>query len=413
VIAPGSLGSPLPPGSLLPKEPPRPRLWPAYTSTFSFMLGQWAAFLAVPLLVTRLGGGAAEAGAIVATRSVFQAVVSLPLGAVADSLGPRTTLAGAVAANAVINLIPLVAAVSGWTLPLYAWALLSGAAAGLYLPAMSAYVAGAAGERRRGSAFGWLTLFTHSGVAVGPAIGGIAWDAGGPLPAFIIASLLGLLAIIGPLVMRGDVRTRIDFSGVPAAIAAVARDRLVVAVWLSSTAIGLPWGTVSALMPIFATSIGITAATVGLVLAAQSLVNAASRVPLGRIIDRRGVSPLLIAGAAATYGLILSLLGLQNSPLGIGLVISLGVLAIALGVMGIQVFLSSRVAPQLRATALGGYNAFLSAGLGLGPLLAGTVSDAAGFAAGFASAGLAGVAVAIVAARIAVLARRGPRAIQR
>jgi MFS family permease len=387
------------------EEPPRPALWPAYTSTFAFMLGQWAAFLAVPLLVARLGGGAAEAGAIVATRSVFQAVVSLPLGAVGDSLGPRRTLASAVAANAGINLIPLLAAASGWTLPLYAWALLSGAAAGLYLPAMSAYVAGAAGERHRGSAFGWLTLFTHSGVAVGPAIGGLVWDAAGPFAAFLAAALLGVLAIIGPSFMRGDVRTRVDFSGVPAAIAAVARDRLVIAVWLSATAIGLPWGTVTALLPIFATSIGITAATVGLLLSVQSLVNAASRVPLGRIIDRRGVSPMLIAGAAVTYGLILSLLGLQRTPLGIGLVISLGVLAIALGVMGIQVYLSSRVAGQLRATALGGYNAFLSAGLGLGPLLAGMVSDARGFEAGFASAGLAGVLVAVVAGGIAITAR--------
>ncbi len=114
---------------------------------------------------------------------------------------------------------------------------------------------------------------------------------------------------------------------------------------------------------------------------------------------------MLIAGAAVTYGLILSLLGLQRTPLGIGLVISLGVLAIALGVMGIQVYLSSRVAGQLRATALGGYNAFLSAGLGLGPLLAGTVSDARGFEAGFASAGLAGVLVAVVAGGIAITAR--------
>ena len=97
---------------------------------------------------------------------------------------------------------------------------------------------------------------------------------------------------------------------------------------------------------------------------------------------------------------------MQRTPLGIGLVISLGVLAIALGVMGIQVYLSSRVGPELRATALGGYNAFLSAGLGLGPLLAGTVSDAAGFGAGFASAGLAGLLVAAAAAVIAITSRR-------
>ena len=35
-----------------PAAPPRPALWPAYISTFTFMLGQWIAFLAVPLLAT-------------------------------------------------------------------------------------------------------------------------------------------------------------------------------------------------------------------------------------------------------------------------------------------------------------------------------------------------------------------------
>lgn len=390
----------------VPAALPRGALWPAYASTFTFMLGQWVTFLAVPLLVVRLGGGPAEAGAIIASRSLLQAAVSLPLGAVADSLGARRTLAGSVAANTLITLLPIASFASGWTLPLYAWALLSGMASGLFLPAISAYVAGAADERQRGSAFGWLTLFTHSGAAVGPAIGGLVWDAAGPMPTFLVASLIGMLALIGPSFVRVSVRTRINFAGVPAAIAAVGRDRLVIAVWLSALAIGLPWGTVGALLPIFATSIGITATTVGLLLALQSLVNAASRVPLGRFIDRRGLSPVRIAGAAATYGAILSLLGLQSTPFAIGLLLAVGVLVIALGVMGIQVFLATHATPQQRATALGGYNAFLQLGFGLGPLLAGTVSDAVGYGGGFASAGAAGVVVALIAAGMALSAGR-------
>jgi MFS family permease len=393
-----------------PTAPPRAALWPAYVATFTFMLGQWIAFLAVPLLVGQLGGGATEAGAIIAARAILQAFVSLPLGAVADSLGPRRTLAGSVMANTLINLIPLVAIASGWTLPLYTWALLSGLASGLFLPAISAYVAGAAGEQERGSAFGWLTLFTHSGAAAGPAIGGLVWDAAGPVAVFVLAALVGLLALIGPYFVRVAVRTRIDFAGVPAAIAAVARDRMVISVWFSSLAIGLPWGTVGALLPLFATSIGITAGTVGLLLALQSLVNAGSRVPLGRFIDRRGFSPLLIAGTAMLYAVILSLLGLQRTPFGIGLVLAVGVLAIAMTVMGIQVFLAARVTPQLRATALGGYNAFLQAGFGLGPLLAGTISDAQGYGAGFASAGAAGFMVALIAGGLALSRRSGARA---
>lgn len=366
------------------------------------MLGQWAAGLGVPLLVARLGGGAAEAGAVVAARSAVQALASLPLGTVSDAVGPRPTLALAVAANALISLVPLLAVALDSTLPLYAWALLSGLSAALYLPAISAHVAGAADERSRGSAFGWLTLFTHTGVAAGPAIGGIAWDLGGPIPTFLAAAALGSVALVGPAFIRIGLRTRLALADLPAAIAAVARDRLVLAVWLSAVAIGLPWGTVSALLPLFATSIGISAGMVGILLAVQSLINGASRVPLGRLIDRHGLTPPRIAASAAAYGLILSLLGVQASAIGIGIVLGVGVLAIAVTLMGIQVFLSARVPPELRATALGGYNAFLSAGLAVGPLLAGAISDARGFGAGFASAGAAGVMVALVAIAIGV-----------
>ena len=143
--------------------------------------------------------------------------------------------------------------------------------------------------------------------------------------------------------------------------------------------------------------------TVGVIAVALLALNLASVFWRARA-TRQWLGPVL--SSAGTAAMLLKLwLDLPVAPLGIGLVISLGVLAIALGVMGIQVYLSSRVAGQLRATALGGYNAFLSAGLGLGPLLAGTVSDARGFEVGFASAGLAGVLVAVVAGGIAITAR--------
>ena len=57
-------------------------------------------------------------------------------------------------------------------------------------------------------------------------------------------------------------------------------------VWVGglALAIGLPWGAVAGLFPLFGTGIGLAAGTVGLILASQSLANGASRVPLGRLV---------------------------------------------------------------------------------------------------------------------------------
>jgi MFS family permease len=308
-----------------------------------------------------------------------------------------------------VNLVPIGAQVTGSTLPLYAWAILSGLASSLFLPAIGAYVAGSAHEARRGSAFGWLTLGTHTGIASGPAVGGLAWQHLGIAQTYLVATALALVALLGPILMRGGVRTRIDLRGLPSLVGSLARDRVVVGCWVAGFGIGLPWGAVSGLFPLFGTSIGLAAGSIGLLLALQSITNGLSRVPLGRLIDRRAVPPLATAAGCAVYAVITSLLGLQTGPLGIAAVFMTGILALAFTLMMIQVVISERAPAELRATGLGGYSTALSAGLGIGPFVAGAVAQASGFGIGYASVAGMGFLVAGAAAILLARARRTAR----
>ncbi|HET7083048.1 MAG TPA: MFS transporter [Candidatus Limnocylindria bacterium] len=373
-------------------------LWPAYLATFTFTLGQWASGVAIPLQVESLGGSLTEAGTITAIRFGLGAVFSLPFGVVADAWGTRRTLIVAVLGSAAVNLVPIGAQVTGSTLPLYAWAILSGLASSLFLPAIGAYVAGSAHEARRGSAFGWLTLGTHTGIASGPAVGGLAWQHLGIVPTYLVATVLALVALVGPILMRGGVRTRIDLRGLPALVGSLARDRVVVGCWVAGFGIGVPWGAVIGLFPLFGTSISLAAGSIGLLLALQSITNGLSRVPLGRLIDRRAVPPLAIAAGCAVYAAITALLGLQTGPLGIAAVFMTAILALAFTLMMIQVVISERAPAELRATGLGGYSTALSAGLGIGPFVAGAVAQANGFGIGYASVAGMGLLVAGAAA---------------
>lgn len=373
-------------------------LWPAYLASFTFMLGQWASGVAMPLLVVSLGGTLAEAGIIAAIRFGLGAIFSLPFGAIADAWGTRRTLTVAVASNAAVNLVPILGAVSGSLLPLYAWAVLSGLAASLFLPANGAYVAGTAAPDARGSAFGWLTLATHTGIASGPAIGGFLWEQTSPTLTFAVSSLLGATALVAPLFVAASIRTRVDLTGLPRMVTGVARDRVIVGSWLAALGIGLPWGAVSGLFPLFAGSIGIAAGSAGLLLGLQSIANGLSRVPLGRLIDRRTVPPIVAGATCAAYGGATVLLGLQSGPFGIAVIFVAGIVALAATLMIVQVTISARAPAQLRATGLGGYSTFLSAGLGIGPFVAGAAAEGSGFPVGFAAAAAMGIAVAAVAA---------------
>lgn len=386
----------------------RQPLWPAYVATYTFMLGQWASGVAVPLQVQLLGGSLADAGLLASVRFGLQAFLQLPFGAVADAWGTRRVLLLAIIGNALVNLVPLIAVALGSTIPLFAWAILSGVTASLFLPAISAYVAVSAPDASRGSAFGWLTLFTHTGVASGPALGGLIWDRGGPVPTYLASSFFGMTAIVGALFVASSMRSQIRLARLPGMVAEVARQRAILGTWLAALAIGLPWGAVAGLFPLFGTGIGLTVGTVGLLLAAQSLANGASRVPLGRLIDRRPIRPVAAALAAGGYGVVIALLGFQGGVPGILLVLIIGVGLLAFTLMMVQVTISEVARPELRATGLGGYGTALSAGLGIGPFISGGVADAGGFGWGFGVIGGIGVGVAIVAAFVLAGTRRRP-----
>ena len=388
---------------------PRPPLWPAYLATYTFMVGGWAASIAVPLHVVLLGGSLAEAGLLASIRFGLQAFLQLPFGAVTDAWGTRRVMLIATLGNALVNLIPLLAVVGDTTVPYYAWAVLSGVTASLFLPSTGAYIAVSAPAESRGSAFGWLTLFTHTGVATGPAIGGLVWDAGGPVPTYLVATLLGLSAIIGPMFVPRSARQRIHISRLPGMVAEVARQRAIVGTWLAALAIGLPWGALAGLFPLFGTGIGLAAGTVGLLLATQSLANGASRVPLGRLIDRRSIPPVVAAATAAGYGAVICLLGFQTSIPALVAIMVIGVVMLAFTLMMVQVTISEVARPELRATGLGGYGTALSAGLAIGPFVAGGVADAAGFGWAFGVIGVIGVSVAFLAAVVLGGSRRDRR----
>jgi MFS family permease len=386
----------------------RAPLWPVYLSTFAFWVGGWAAFIAMPLHVVDLGGTATEAGVLAAIRAALQAFLQLPVGAITDAWGTRRVLLIATLANAAVNLVPLLAVTSDSTVPYYVWAVASGAASAFYLPAASAYVAHGAAPESRGSAFGWLTLFTHTGVAAGPAIGGLVWDWGGPAPTFLVASTIGLVAIGASLFIPATERNRLRFARLPAMIGEVARQRAIVGSWLAALAIGIPWGAVSSMFPLFGTGIGLGAGTVGLILASQSLANGASRVPLGRLIDRTRIPPIAAAAAAGGYGTVVMILGTQSAIPVLVAIVVVGVLMLAFTLMLIQVTITEVAPPALRGTGLGGYGTSLSSGLAIGPILTGGIADAAGFGWAFALIGLVGVMVASGAALVLRRASRRP-----
>lgn len=93
---------------------------------------------------------------------------------------------------------------------------------------------------------------------------------------------------------------------------------------------------------------------------------------------------------------------------GIILVLVTSIVALAFTLKMVQVTTSEVARPELRATGLGGYGTTLSAGLGIGPFIAGGVSEVGGFGWGFGVVGVIGLVIAVVAAVVLAGTRRRP-----
>ena len=90
-------------------------------------------------------------------------------------------------------------------------------------------------------------------------------------------------------------------------------------------------------------------------------------------------------------------------------ILVIGVVLLAFTLMMVQVTISEVARPELRATGLGGDGTALSAGLGIGPFIAGGVADVGGFGWGFGVIDGVGVGVAMGGGHGAVQEQATPR----
>lgn len=123
----------------------------------------------LPLFIRSRGGGALLVGLVFAGGVVGRALAQYPGGWLADHIGRKPVIVGALLAYALV--FPL------YLLPVPVWFLVAlrvvhAFAAGAYLPAAAAMIADLAGPRRA-RAFGMLRSSDMVGLVLGPAVGGL------------------------------------------------------------------------------------------------------------------------------------------------------------------------------------------------------------------------------------------------
>jgi MFS family permease len=355
--------------------------------------------LIAPLLPTieeRTGAGPDALGVILAAYAVPIAVLSLPLGRIADRLGRRLLLvvglmvvaagSGLIAASDSIALLVAARAVQG-----------VGSAAS-WIAAL-ALVSDTAPPGKRGEALGVAIGAASVGSIAGPALGGVAADVASFEAPFLICcgAAVGLSGAALVLVPRDPKRSS---TALPALATIRHALRASIGRWASAIILvsALVLGVVEVVAPLdLDDRLGLSSAAIGLLFAGSIAADAAIAPLGGRWGDRRGRLVPARAGLAITA---LSALLLAALP-------GVAGTAIALGVYGAGFSLCFAAAvPMLdesfdeaeRGLAYGFQNVLYAGGYALGPILGGILLEVAS-----ARVVYVGTAAALAGATIALL----------
>jgi MFS family permease len=262
-----------------------------YLPSFLFAVGQGAMIPVLPLFALELGASTAEAGAIVALRGIGMLVFDIPAGTLVRRIGERgamlagTVMLAAVALGAGVTRSPLVLA------PLV---FVMGCTWSIWMLARLTYASEVAPLAWRGRVLSLLGGSNRMGTFVGPFVGGLVAEFAGLASAFAVqAGLAAVAAAVMFLVVPKDEGRESDEGRDSHAVGHVGtllRDhrKTFFTVGSAAVAIAALRSSRQAIIPLWGSAIGLSAAEVGIIFGLSSALDMTMFYPAGIVMDRFG-----------------------------------------------------------------------------------------------------------------------------
>jgi DHA1 family multidrug resistance protein-like MFS transporter len=331
----------------------------------------------LPFYIKELGADsfasqALWSGAVNAGGAAVMAISAPLWGIVADRYGrKRMVLRAMFAGSFTIGLMSL--AQSPWHL--LALRFVEGAFTGTVTASMT-LVASTTPRERMGFGLGMMQMAVFSGSSVGPLCGGILADWIGYRPTFVVA---GSMLFIGGIIVLTQVREQftrpVRGSGVeaerPTKLTTLLFGGAMLAMIAVLFALRIASSAIQPIMPLYVDHLaggsGSVATLAGLTLGIAGLTSAVAAVTLGRLADRKGQRPVLLASAIGV-GLLYLPLAIARSPE--QLIVLQGLFGVAAGgVLPSANAIIANLTPAQRRGAIYGFTAAAtSVGGFIGPL---------------------------------------------
>jgi MFS family permease len=376
-----------------------PREVPILTAVaFTVALGFGIVAPDIPAFARHFGVSTAAAAGVISAFALMRIVGALPAGRLVDRFGEPVVMATGITIVAVSSIL---AGFSGSFTELILLRGAGGLGSAMYGVSAQTLLLVSVPSEQRGRASGvYAGGFLVGGIS-GPAVGGLiaAWSMRAPF--IIYGCLLVVPAAIAIAVLRHGSRRPTDGAPPPAGrgfaeIARALRDRAYRAAAAANLADGFAaFGVRAAIVPLFVRDVlQRSAVWTGIGFGVVAVLNAATLLPAGRLADRLGRRPVIVAGCLVSAAGMLML----------ALVPGLGGYLAALAVFGLGSGLLDVGPAAMLGDILGGQGGTVVAayqmagdiGSVAGPVSAGYLVDVASYGAAFGlAAGVLGLAAVL------------------
>jgi MFS family permease len=384
----GSGRPPSPPTSAPPAEPSSRssgRLVILWTGSFAFFFSFFLVLATLPLYAQRLGLDSGAIGVVTAAFAVSSMVLRGWAGWAADRYGRRPLM---LAGGAIFMTAPAAYVAATGAVSLFFARLAHGAGMGLLPTAATAMVADVAPPERRAEVLGTFGMASGLALALGPGAGVMIAHSLGFSALFAVATVIGATGFTCITLVPETLTTR-------------ETQRFRLTDTLSRTALfpstlmllmTLTYGALISFLPLHADARGLNS---GIFFVVYALALTVVRRPAGRLSDRRGRAPVVVAGLVVLAGALVVLAFAESMA---SLVIGGIVYGAGHGVAHTTLiaWAADGVPAGQRGRAMGTLYTALELAIAIGAMTAGIAVAYAGFAATFLAAAAIALGTAVL-----------------
>lgn len=346
-----------------------------------------------PLYAKQLGAPTQVIGLIVAAVTVTGIIVKLPSGTLADVLGFRRLMVAGSTVKATAPFLYLV--VRTWP-QLLLLRFYHGFATALYAPAASALVAKTY-PAERAHRLGIYSAAENAGVVLGPVVGAAVLAAASFSVAFTVSGVIGVLAFLVVLRIPRDAPAPARAAGgadaprltvrqllrtLRTGVVQIVRDPVIRLTSMVEGTLYMGVGTLQAYLPLYAVSVHISVAAIGLLFGGQGIASILVRPRMGTLSDRIGRLPIITAGVLLCSVVLIVIPHSASFPLLFGLSVLFG-LGTGMVTPSTTALIGDRVQQGNFGAAMGVFGSLWDTGHASGPIVSGFLIAAFGFRTSF------------------------------